>query len=97
MIKKVGFVIICAFFVFLQPQPEVGVTHGMQRVFLYDPVPEGREVFIQTARNEYESFQIVVKPDFSTDVAVTIQYLYDEEGSIFSRKNFPCTMCITYT
>ncbi|MBU7018995.1 MAG: DUF4091 domain-containing protein [Theionarchaea archaeon] len=88
MIRKVGFVIVCAFFVFLQSQPEVGVTHGMQRVFLYDPVPEGREIFIQTARNEYESFQIVVKPDFSTDIAVIIQDLYDEEDNVFSRKNF---------
>ena len=86
--RKVGLVIVCAFLAFLQPQPEVGVTHGTQRVFLYDPVPEGREIFIQTARNEYESFQIVVKPDSSTNVAVTIHDLHDEEGHIFSRKNF---------
>ena len=88
MFRKMGFLIVCIFLTVVQPELEVGVTNGLERVFLHDPVPEGKEIFIKTARNEYEPFQIVVKSDLTTNITVNIPDLSDENGNVFSGENF---------
>jgi hypothetical protein len=66
----------------------IGVTHGLERVGQYDPIPEAEEVNIALARNEYEPFQIVIHSDEPTNIDITIGLLYDGKGNTFSEKNF---------
>jgi hypothetical protein len=87
MLKKMILVILCVVVSYTSPV-EVGVTHGLERIRMDDPVPEAGEVFVYMARNEYEPFQIVVKSEKDVDCTVTVTDLYDAEGNLFSKKNF---------
>lgn len=85
MLKKM--VVITIVCVLLTPAGiDVGVTHGLDRIGLHDPVPYKKEVSIQMAQNEYEPFQIVLAGE--GDVTIIVSDLYSEEGYRFSRENF---------
>ncbi|MGD2248108.1 MAG: DUF4091 domain-containing protein [Candidatus Methanofastidiosia archaeon] len=67
----------------------VGITHGMDRIGLDDPVPKDTEVFVHMAQNEYEPFQIVMTAHTPVESAgITVTDLFNAEGHRFSRKNF---------
>ena len=61
----------------------------MERIKIDSPVPKARELTLCTARNEFEPFQIVIQSkNLLKDVTITISDLYNEEGILFSPKNF---------
>ena len=69
--------------------PDVGIAHGLERIGLYDPVPEAQKVYVRMARNEYEPFQVVIQSQQNVEnCSVTVTDLHDEEGNLFSQKNF---------
>ncbi|MBU7026496.1 MAG: DUF4091 domain-containing protein [Theionarchaea archaeon] len=89
MLKKVVFVVcVCMLFYSGTSKIEVGITHGLERIRMHDPVPEDREVYIRLAKNEYEPFQIVMKSGENVEGVVYVTDLYDEKGNVFSREHF---------
>lgn len=88
MLRKVVFTVCVVVLLIPEGSVNVGVTHGLERIGLYDPVPGMEEITVKMAKNEYEPFQIVIRSDTTENVTVTISSLYDKEGTLFSQRNF---------
>jgi hypothetical protein len=70
--------------------PIVWPVDGMTRVFKNDPARANSSITLDTARNEYEPFQIIVKAPAAndlTDVDVTISDLTGPDGAVISSDN----------
>jgi hypothetical protein len=65
-------------------------AEGTHKISRERPVPKGRanEVYISAARNEYEPFQVVLKPTGDMgNISVDMEDLTDSEGNSISRDN----------
>ncbi|MBU7010812.1 MAG: hypothetical protein HXS46_08985 [Theionarchaea archaeon] len=89
MLRKMVFTILVDVLLIPEGSVNVGVTHGLERIGLSDPILEMKEITVKMAKNEYEPFQIVIRSETAVEnVTVTVSDLYDEEGTLFSQRNF---------
>jgi len=63
MLRKMVFTILVDVLLIPEGSVNVGVTHGLERIGLSDPIPEMKEITVKMAKNEYEPFQIVIRSE----------------------------------
>ena len=70
--------------------PDIWLEDGLTRVFKNDPVKTTNSITLYSAKNEYESFQIVVKAPAGNGLAnvnVTVSNLIGPNGTVISMDN----------